>query len=357
MEIGSEFWLNDTKSYSMENEIPAWLNKYGKVTLTMSGRAAISLLIDQLKLNSKKVLLPSYICESVILPFKEAEYEIIYYDIDRNLNPTNLDLIRDMDDGLFFHMGYYGFQTNKELVNIISDLRKNSVVIIEDVTHTLFSDFKTTFNNDYVIGSIRKWFGTPTGGFLSSNNKIELDILPDEEFIELRKKSLKQKYDYITSTDESLKNEFLEGFGTAEELLDFNLKPQRIDGHSENIIKNINSQELVNSRRMNFEYLLEKLRDVEGIEFIFDELNRENTPIFFPLYIQKNRDGLRQYLVKKEIYCPIHWPIPALLDKNINPQTQDIYNTVLSIPCDQRYTQKDMDRVVTEITNYFNKIG
>jgi hypothetical protein len=77
MEIGSEFWLEDpwvnddlASQIGQTGEIK-WLNKFGNIVLTLSGRDAISLLLQEIKPRVKTVLLPAYICDSVIMPFIE----------------------------------------------------------------------------------------------------------------------------------------------------------------------------------------------------------------------------------------------------------------------------------------------
>ena len=81
MEIGSEFWLNSLPNVS-RNKVPKWLNKLGNSILTSSGRGAINLLLQQVNPQYKSVLMPAYICESVILPFVENGYTCYFYKID-----------------------------------------------------------------------------------------------------------------------------------------------------------------------------------------------------------------------------------------------------------------------------------
>ena len=48
-EIGSEFWVDRNNLPEDSIEIPYWLNRFGNVVLTTSGRAAISLALSQFK--------------------------------------------------------------------------------------------------------------------------------------------------------------------------------------------------------------------------------------------------------------------------------------------------------------------
>lgn len=350
MEIGSEFWVDRNKISEEDYEIPSWLTKFGHIALTSSGRGALSLLLDQINPSVKRALLPSYICDSVIMPFEKAGYELIYYDVDKNFKPIDIDSIENSGIGIFLHMGYFGFLTNEVLVDTFINLKSKSVIVIEDVTHTLFSSHHKPIDNDFIIGSIRKWFGIPSGGFLASNKSINSHLLDiTNEFINIRVTSLQQKFDYMKTSDKSLKDTYLSGFRRAEQILDEDVKPYRIDKTSEMIIKNIEIEELENSRKTNFEFLLKYLDEVKGIEVIFNNVENNVTPMFFPVYVCGNRDKLRSDLIDKGIYCPIHWPIPDQLDDHLNSTTKDIYDSILSIPCDQRYCIDDMRRIINAI--------
>ena len=353
MEIGSEFWIVKNKESDKDDEkVPYWLKKFGNVVLTSSGRGAISLMLDQIEPRLKKALLPSYICDSVIIPFEKAGYELIYYDIDEHLTPQNIE-IENVDIGIFFHMGYFGFPTNEKLVDIISKFRSKSVVIVEDVTHTLFSSYPKLMKNDFVIGSIRKWFGLPSGGFVASD-KINHDKLvsPPSRFIDFRVTSLYQKSEYIRTMNKSLKDKYLEGFRKAEQILDEDTWFYGIDDTSQKIIQNVDINYIKNSRKENYELLFKHLQHSRGMEIIFKDIGSNVSPMFFPIYVKDDRVKLRSDLAKKEIYCPVHWPIPKQLEGQLSSKTKRIYDSILSIPCDQRYGSDDMYRIINAIKEF-----
>lgn len=353
MEIGSEFWIDKNKNFQSDNEMPSWLNKFGNVVLTTSGRGALSLLLNQVEPRVKKALLPSYICDSVILPFEEAGYELTYYDVDKYFRPIDIDFIKNSNTGIFLHMGYFGFLTNEILSGTISNLKSKSIIVIEDVTHTLFSDHNKPIDNDFVIGSIRKWFGIPSGGFLASNKIMDCELFDDtSDFINLREISLNEKFEYMNSRDKSMKSSYLSGFKKSEQMLDEDIKPYKIDQTSEMIIKSLDNKWLQNSRKRNYEFLIYQLSGLNGIEVIFSNLENDITPMFLPIYIKRSRDKLRQSLIEKEIYCPVHWPIPKQLNGYMNDATKNVYDSILSIPCDQRYQIEDMNRIANEICRF-----
>lgn len=354
MEIGSEFWIEKALNQTTNAFIPEWLNGFGDVVLTSSGRGAISLILSQISPRVKRALLPSYVCESVILPFEKAGYELMYYDVDQSFAPININTER-IDIGVFFHMGYFGFPTNEKLIGEIKKLKEQTVIIIEDVTHTLFSEHNRSMDNDYVFGSVRKWFGLPSGGFAAAvRNKMDCADLPmpSKELIKLRTISLMLKWSYMQTMNESLKKDYLDGFGKAEKMFDADVGAYRMDSTSTQIIQEIDIKSIVNKRRENYIYLLEKLYETCKIEFVFKNLPESACPFIFPVIVSGDRSSLRKKLIEEEIYCPIHWPIPKQINHLISSCTRSVYDSILSFPCDQRYSVTDMDRIACAVKQF-----
>jgi hypothetical protein len=351
-EIGSEFWLNSLPN-SVNNDKSDWLSNFGDYVFTSSGRGAITLLLEQIDPKNKTVLLPAYICNSVILPFLSKGYNCYYYEVNNDLSP-NIDSINSFSNiGVFLHMGYFGFQTNSNLFNIIRELRHQSTIVIEDITHTLFSSFYRFEDNDFYVGSIRKWFGLPSGGLLGSSNiKIKGPHLISETFSKLRTEALLNKGKYMKSNDSCCKELFLKQFSEAETLLDQDLLPYCIDSISMDLINSLDSNELKRKRRENFNEISNGLRDLHNFDPLFHDIKEEICPMFFPVLIKKNRDTMRKRLTEAKIYCPVHWPVPVQIEEKNLEGTLEIYNCILSIPCDQRFGINETSRIIEVLRNF-----
>lgn len=356
MEIGSEFWLSEIpKIYSKGN--PKWINLWGYAVLTSSGRGAISLMLDSIKedVKYKTVLLPAYICESVIMPFIKNGYNCYFYDIGTNLEPNTNHIVNYLGEkiGIILHMGYYGFPTNAKIGDLIKQFKKNGTIIVEDITHTLFSYYERYKENDYYIASLRKWFGIPSGGFLASKNKkIQSINKIKESFSSIRKEALLIKGKYIQTENEKLKDQFLKMFNSAEEELNKDLAPYDIDAVSNTIILNYDINELISKRRENFSFLLRHIKGIKATNTVFDDFTDKICPFFFPIYVEKYRDELRKYLIDEKVYCPVHWPNPAQV-KNIKSLiSRKVYENIISIPCDQRYELNNMEYIISLLKKF-----
>jgi dTDP-4-amino-4,6-dideoxygalactose transaminase len=354
-EIGSEFWiLNNTDNF-FDKDI-SWINSWGNNILTSSGRGAISkiLKIIEKKVICKVALLPAYICNSVIIPFIRKGYTCFFYDINRNLEPDyeSIDFFLNNNPGVFLHIGYYGFPTNNRLKDFIIKNKNKGVIIIEDITHSLFSDYNRYNENDYFIASLRKWTGLPSGGFLASkNNFIINDLSKETSFFKIRKEALVLKGRYIKNYKQEFKEKFLKMFSEAESILNNNPNPYLIDDVSRTMIHKIDINEIKFKRRENFLFLLDNLKNVNGVTYVFEELPIDICPFFFPVYIKKGRDQFRKQLISNNIYCPIHWEMPRSLNNIELRISREIYNSIISIPIDQRYSTSDMGIICDIIKN------
>ncbi|MFW3480840.1 hypothetical protein ACRCJP_08700 [Aerococcus urinaeequi] len=344
MEIGSEFWWDSdliTSSDAVCEKISN--NNY---IYTESGRGAINLILENLDDHVKGVQLPSYICESVIQPFLENNYNIFFYNVNLDLS-VDINSIKNMDKtSVFFHLGYYGFYTNSEIKNIVNKMEKD-LILIEDKTHTLLSQSDID-NSKYTVASLRKWLGLPSGGFATGLN-IKPVLTTSTIISELRKKALILKEDYIKN-DVQNKAKFLKMFDYAEVELDKCSKSYKIDSDSLNILKHTNFKNISDTRRENFLTLLRGLENVL-VEPIFSELPDDVVPLFFPIY-SKQRNKLRNHLINNEIYCPIHWPKSEMVEGSISDDVQKIYDEILSIPIDQRYGISEMERIIQIVNNW-----
>ena len=74
-----------------------------------------------------------------------------------------------------------------------------------------------------------------------------------------------------------------------------------------------------------------------------------DVPLFFPVFLEnKKRDSLRKYLIDRGIYCPVHWPEVMGADVGVR-------NNELSLICDQRYSEGDMQAIVDAIHEWYQE--
>lgn len=337
-EIGSYFWM-DEMPVKKDNKAVSWLPKTEDSAFTYSGRAAIEIAVKDILSVKKisKVYAPSYCCISMLQPFIAYGMIIQFYDVfyeDRSFK-YDIDYEKECDAVLI--MSYFGLGSD-QIHKAIEIFRSRDVIIIQDITHSLLSKDQFSPFSNYLIASLRKWFAVPTGGWVGKTEGL-LTVKPNRNSIHAadeKIRGMKEKDDYIKEkTDTKEKFLMLQAkFENELEHLDCMLQ---IDSISYQILCNTDVTEIREKRRKNAQVLKKGLEGIDSNILTFPEFHpMEDTLLFLPVFMKRdNRNRLKEYLISRRIYCPVHWPkitgVPAKLKDN-----------ELSLICDQRYSEGDM---------------
>lgn len=161
IELGSEFNISLNNLQIVDDNLFTYLNGYN-VQWYDYGRSAIRHIPVP---AGKKILLPEFICESVIDCFNKDL--ISFYGVDDEFY-INIDSLLDkIDDsvGCIYIAHYFGFLQKTGDLEMIKKIAANhGIIIIEDTTQSLFSSHQLC--GDYAISSIRKWMAVSMGGVL-----------------------------------------------------------------------------------------------------------------------------------------------------------------------------------------------
>lgn len=346
MEIGSEFNLRiENLAYQQDNLLKYFDDVH--YILFNSGRAAIRQLYVALNKNGL-VLLPEYLCESVVSCFPKDK--IIYYKLTKELQIDLDDIERKISNNIsvLYIVNYFAIKPDCEIFLQIRKLKeKYAFIIIEDTTHSLFSN-KITIG-DFAIASLRKWFPIPDGGVLYSNNLLS-DVLVEGLS---KNKSVYKFYGMI------LKTLFLDNvldcnmayrklFEDGEKSFS-NVPNSLISNFSSYLLECFNVPEMLQKREKNFFYL-KKFLEIMGIKCAFDKIDT-TAPFVLPILCEK-RDFFRAYLSQNKIYCAIHWPLNYDLFLQDKSLVNYFSNNLISLPIDQRYEEKEMQYIIDVIKNY-----
>ncbi|MDR1522247.1 MAG: hypothetical protein LBS28_05300 [Streptococcaceae bacterium] len=158
---------------------------------TLNGRIALNLVIENIlkDRNASSVYFPSYACESMIKPFIDQGVSIDFYDVKiDHKNGFYFDIACNKQCDIIFLIQYFDNR-----IDILSkQFKQKGVIVIEDVTYSLFLRDINESHADYVFGSLRKWTGLYSGGFYLKMNKtsekIKLQKAP-ENYIFLQKEA------------------------------------------------------------------------------------------------------------------------------------------------------------------------
>lgn len=357
-EIGSNFWIspNDGKGGRPLGD-PFQFGYHGSDYVWMStGRSATRFVlrtIEERNPDIKKVaLLPPFTCHTVFEPFIDFGYVIHTVPVDLNLMTSAEEIVRCQTmcgAGVVLVHRYYGFNTLPSFDQAVKTLHENGVIVIEDCTQCLYSNFAIS-DADYVVASIRKWCGVPDGGFAVCKEGF-FPIKPhnsDEKMVEAKRIASELKYQYLFE-GKGDKPTFKAKYREAEHLLDSQGMYYTIGYLSAAIQAELDVELLKKKRQNHYRVLIEGLRNQKGVRIVFDSLPEEVVPLYCPILVD-DRKAMQDLLADNDIYAPVVWP-KADNCPIIDEVAESIYEKILCIPVDQRYDVEDMRRIIDVINS------
>lgn len=333
--IGGEFDIN-LHCFSGSYDTNFLNNGY----LYSSGRAALYHILLCMKANMKHIrflMLPDYLCSSIIEIALKADFELIFYSLSASLKIDQAKFSSAYrKDCAILLINYFGLVSLTDQIKFLREIDEN-ICIIEDNVQSFFSMLEKTESN-FSFTSFRKTLPLPDGGWVKSDYEM---FLPTSEntFVQYKVAGgiLKGFRDF-NCIDDSLYLNLLEA---GEVQIDDNLN-SKISTIAPNLLSRIDLHRVAVLRKRNANYLLAGLKSI-GIEPLVP-LFEGCVPLFLPIYLE-DRKKTRDAFFENHIYIPVHWPIhdqSLCLSKG-----EELANHELSLIIDQRYSLEDMDKILT----------
>lgn len=352
-EVGSTWYADDYKYSTEAPRCLSWLGCHGDMTLLSTCRSAISYILYNNR-KGRRALVPAFTCHSVISPFVDAGYEVFGYPLKENLS-IDVDglaaLVGNVHPDVILVHGYFGFDTIGNAAEYLEWCRSQGIIVIEDMTQTMFSTFGRP-ESDYIVGSIRKWLPVPDGAFLSGFKITGLS--EDIQLSEAKIDAMRSKNQYIIY-GKGTKETFMPKFFEAERILDSRFGPYAISGYTLPMLKDIDLQAFAAKRKHNFNYLATRLHSHPEISLIFSRATDDVVPFQLPVFISDGRSDFQKYMASHNVYPTIIWKCPEELEKETNAAMRMIYDRILCFHIDQRYDEDDMDKIADIIDSYFER--
>ena len=354
MEIGSILEINPEDLFIKNNraiKFPFMIDDNWNLDFFNTGRAAIEAFYKSFE-NIKRVWVPSFICMSVVEAFIRANKEVIYYPVDKMLQPKidYLEKCNVQNSDSFYLMQYFGVSLSVELVKYIESLKTRGVIIFEDITMSLLSIAEGKFAiGDYVLGSIRKWIAIPDGAFLASKHvipKFEKSNAAYDYTLNYMTAQI-MKSEYLKFPSKYDKEIFLSYINQAVESLFSDFSVREMSKISYNLL-HTDLEEIRIKRKNNYLILNELLSQIPRIK-ILSKCDEGMIP-FGMFILADDRDELLKYLISNDIYCNVHWRCneAAALFEDSNY----LSDHCISIPCDQRYGKKEMEYIFNTLKKW-----
>lgn len=294
-------------------------NEYHKSLIALnSGRNALIYILKSREIE--KLYIPYYLCESVYEILKKYNYKYEFYKIKGGFTP---DFEKNLDENEYLYVvNYYG-QLNNEILKKLKDKYKN---IIVDNTHSFFQE---PLKETDTIYNCRKWFGVSDGAYLSTEKILEIELEKDKSGERMKhllgrfEETASKYYKYFQKNDETFQE----------------LELKQMSDLTHNILGAIDYENIKNKRKRNYKILENKFKEINGIE-----LKEQEIPFCYPLYLE-NAVEIKKKLAEQKIYIPTLWP--NVLEEVSRENIEYKYaKNILPVPCDQRYNEEDMKRII-----------
>mgnify|MGYP004575935185 CR=1 FL=1 len=277
--------------------------------------------------NIKEIWLPKLLCSAISDTCNAEGVKIVYYSIDDQLRPI---LPSDLGGAWLYLINYYGQLENAEIIAFEKQYSK----IIVDNAQAFYSKPIGKIDTIYTC---RKFFGVSDGGYLYTELEMEDDIQQDESH---------DRIQFLAGRLERTAQEFYSKYRRNEEIID-KLPLKLMSKTTHNLLRCIDYGKEAKIREENFKYLHQHLKCMNKIKVILPV-----GPYMYPLYI-KNGAYMRKKLQAEKIYIPLLWPN---VKQNLEPSDREyqLANNILPLPCDQRYSLRDMEYILQKIKRLEN---
>lgn len=336
--IGGEYFLSSP--HPVKNSLGDLLDTVAeRMSFFATGRDALYALLSTLP--HKTVHLPDLICVSVYQACLQAGKDVITYRMKTDLVQHESCDTEMASNSCLLVMHYFGV-ANEGLIRRAKSL---GMTVISDVTHMLFNQHQMRLisaQSDYLVASLRKSGPFPDGGFLSSCHLPVPSPTSEirEEFFALRAAGLLSRG--FSAKRHFNNDENFHMLRKAESLIDQSpAGDHACSYYTRELLRTISVDENAKKIIRNIATLSNLLQGICGM------VNTHLSPSpYYPCLFknQDERNAVRTQLASNQYFCPIHWdtsemPTPSLLSLRI-----------LSIPCDSRYRETDMEAVAKAIT-------
>ena len=284
------------------------------------GRSGLAYLIETKRIRA--IALPYFLCASVKELCEKMKLRICYYRTGMSFLPQNLEL---KSDEWLYAVNYYGQMTAGDA----AALKTRYGRVILDNSQAYFDEPISGIDTIYTC---RKYFGVPDGAFLSTDVPLERPL--PEDFSAGR-------MGFLLGRFEGKASDYYDGYVKNNAM--FADEPvKKISALTMNLLRSIDYERVEKRRTANFRYLHERLKERNMLK-----LRVPSGAFAYPLMVN-DAPVIRRKLIEQKIYVPLLWP-NVVLETEADSVDRRLAESVLPLPCDQRYDEEDMARVADAV--------
>lgn len=296
--------------------------------LLNTGRNALEYILRSIG-GVKNIYLPYYTCEVVLEPLKKLNIPYTYYHVNTSFEIA--EELKPKEGEYIIANNYYGLKD--AYIQILADKYGDQLIV--DCAQAFFAKPLPGIKAFY---SMRKYVGVADGGVAYLGN-LPYDLVDVEE--------MEPTNDHDNHLFKRKQYGAEAGFG------DYQANEKKLDNQpirlmsfqTKWLLDHIDYEKVVARRRENYNYLHDALGELN--ELSLPVLDSFACPMVYPFMMKTDRN-LRKELIENKIYVARYWPN---VEKQKGFETEyDMAMNVIPIPCDQRYSKDEMDRIKKIIT-------
>lgn len=285
-----------------------------------SGRAAFECLLRGMPELPPRVWVPRFICDTLLEPLARLHIPVARYAVDAALRPVLPAELAPQD--VLVAVNYFGL-TGAAVAATVATAPCRVVV---DATTALYSPPLPGVPTFY---SPRKFAGLADGGVAVGVKALPW-VLPVDAGSDARTAALLQQYN-----DSAVQ--------AAEDAL--SAPPKRMGTLTRHLLCHTPWQAVARQRILNYGVLHRALGDINRLPL---PQVPAHAPMCYPLVC--GIPGLRDALIDAGVRLPLYWP--EVIEKTDAGDTENrLARTLLPLPLDQRYSERDMERLVALVLN------
>ncbi|PKO98501.1 MAG: hypothetical protein CVU13_10105 [Bacteroidetes bacterium HGW-Bacteroidetes-8] len=321
------------------------------INYTFGGYYSLLAIVDYIIAKNEKgfnVLLPSYLCPSMLKPFDLRGIEYTFYIVDDNLriNIEHLQsCVKETTKAALF-IDYFGASQKIKLEQTLDLFRSKSIYIIQDIVQCLELN-KSTFFGDFIFNSFRKFLPIEGSLLLST---VPMDInFTRRIFFPVYFKRLGQILRHLKLVLGFVPSQL---FLCAFRAFDFRYYKSlifRMPYLNMIYIKKIDFKAMIESQLSNYHILNFLYKD--RIPELLVEQNKTLVPLGLVIKV-KNRDVFRAYLYRNNIFAPIHWRLSDKIDRIFFYQSWELSEKIITIPI-INLSQEKVNYLINKLNFYF----
>lgn len=290
--------------------------------LLNTGRNALEFILRSIG-RVRRVYLPYYTCEVVLEPLKRLSIPWSFYAID-----LNLEMADKLELGEYEYLianNYFGLKD--AYIRTLSSIYGDRLIV--DCAQAFFAEPLPGIKSFY---SCRKFVGVADGGVAYVGTPVDSVDYPED-----------------STSDHDSHLYTRKGFGAEAGFKEFQENERKLDNQpirslsvkTKEILAHIDYELVVNRRRANWQYLHSLLQERNHLSL--PGLDSFACPMVYPFMVEDG-ERLRRKLIEGKVFVAKYWP--NVMDDGVHKTEFLLSNQIVSIPCDQRYQEEDLERIV-----------